>query len=143
MGLVAVAVPWVMAFWMVPAKAPAAAQAADVPAYHRTPPTGPLARTLPPGEFSDPRVQAAYAMAAKIEPVLYQEPCYCHCDQELSHHSLLDCFTGDHASVCATCLMEGVYAYRQTQAGKTPGEIRAGIERGEWKSIDLNSLLPR
>lgn len=114
---------------------------ADVPAYHNQLPKGPLPATLPPSQFSDPRVQAAYAMAAKVKGVLYQQPCYCHCDQEVGHHSLLDCFAGDHASICETCMMEGVYAYQQTEAGKTAGQIRAGIKRGEWKNINLNDLL--
>ncbi|HUX68508.1 MAG TPA: CYCXC family (seleno)protein [Terriglobales bacterium] len=112
-----------------------------VPAHHNRLPRGPLPPTLPPSQFRDPRVQAAYAMAAKVRGVLYQQPCYCHCDQELGHHSLLDCFAGDHASICETCMMEGVYAYRETKAGKTPGQIRAAIERGEWKNVNLNDLL--
>jgi hypothetical protein len=114
----------------------------DVPAYHATPAkVASLPKTLPPTTFTDPRVQAAYAMAAKVRGVLYQEPCYCHCDKEIGHHSLLDCFAGDHASICETCMMEGVYAYQQTKAGKTPGQIRAAIERGEWKNVNLNDLL--
>lgn len=129
-----------------PAKPAASADApvihaVGIPAYHNTLPKGALPETLPPSEFRDPRVQAAYAMASKVRGVLYQQPCYCHCDQELGHHSLLDCFAGDHASVCEACMMEGVYAYQQTKAGKTPGQIRAGIERGEWKNINLNDLL--
>lgn len=113
----------------------------DSPAYHTALPKGPLPPTLNPSQFSDPRVQAAYTMAAKVRGVLYQQPCYCHCDQEIGHHSLLDCFAGDHASICETCMMEGVYAYRQTKAGKTPGQIRAAIKRGEWKNVNLNDLL--
>ena len=112
-----------------------------IPAYHNALPMGTLPPTLPPSQFRDPRVQAAYAMAAQVRSVLYQQPCYCHCDQEIGHHSLLDCFAGDHASICETCMMEGVYAYRQTKAGKTPGQIRAAIERGEWKYVNLNELL--
>ena len=116
--------------------------ASDVPAYHAMPAKiAALPKTLPPTTFTDPRVQAAYAMAAKVRGVLYQEPCYCHCDKEIGHHSLLDCFAGDHASICETCMMEGVYAYQQTKAGKTPGQIRAAIERGEWKNVNLNDLL--
>lgn len=114
---------------------------AGVPSFHARLPKGALAQTLPPTMFSDPRVQAAYAMAAKVRPVLYQQPCYCHCDQEVGHHSLLDCFAGDHASICQTCMMEGVFAYRESKAGKTPVQIRTEIERGQWKSVNLNDLL--
>jgi hypothetical protein len=36
-------------------------------------------------------------------------------------------------------MKEVFYAYRQMQLKKTPAEIRAGIIKGEWKSIDLES----
>lgn len=122
-----------------PAEAPVVHEP-GIPAFHREVAKA-LPETLPPSQFRDPRVQAAYAMAAKVRSVLYQQPCYCHCDQEIGHHSLLDCFAGDHASICETCMQEGVYAYRQTQSGKSPGQIRAGIERGDWKTVNLNELL--
>lgn len=31
----------------------------------------------------------------------------------------------------------GLYAYRLTKEGKTPAEIRAGIARHDYESIDL------
>lgn len=120
---------------------PMPAAQGGTPPYHATAPKGPLPPTLNPRQFSDPRVQAAYAMAAQVEKVLYQQPCYCGCNTEVGHKSLLDCYTGDHASICETCLMEGVFAYRETKKGKTPGQIRAAIERGEWKTVNLNDLL--
>jgi len=119
----------------------AAAAPGKVPPYHASAPKGPLPATLNPRQFADPRVQAAYAMAAQIRGVLYQQPCYCGCDTELGHKSLLDCYVGDHASICETCMMEGVFAYRETKAGKTPTQIRAEIEQGKWKSVNLNDLL--
>lgn len=115
--------------------------AQGVPPYHTALPKTPLPPTLNPHQFTDPRVQAAYAMAAQIRGVLYQQPCYCGCNTEVGHKSLLDCYAGDHASICETCLMEGVFAYRETKQGKTPGQIRAAIERGEWKTVNLNDLL--
>lgn len=121
--------------------APPVVHDGNSPAYHATAPRGPLPNTLPPGQFTDPRVQNAYAMAAKVKRVLYQQPCYCYCDKGFGHHSLLDCYTGSHAAECEVCLMEGIYAYQQTKAGKTPGQIRAAIKRGEWKSVSLNGYL--
>jgi len=119
----------------------AAPAAAKIPPYHKALPKGPLPATLNPRQFADPRVQAAYAMAAQVRGVLYQQPCYCGCDTEVGHKSLLDCYVGDHASICETCMMEGVFAYRETKAGKTPTQIRAEIEQGKWKSVNLNDLL--
>jgi hypothetical protein len=34
-------------------------------------------------------------------------------------------------------MKEAVYAYEQTKKGRTPAQIRAGIERGEWQDVDL------
>ena len=79
----------------------------------------------------------AYRIAAAIPAVLHQQPCYCHCDRALRHNSLHSCFEGAHGATCSTCMKEAVYAYEQTKKGRTPAQIRAGIERGEWQDIDL------
>ncbi len=111
------------------------------PPFHRVVPKMAMPATLDPNQFSDPRIRGAYAMAAQIKAVLYQLPCYCGCDKEAGHTNLLDCYTGTHASICETCMMEGVFAYQQTKAGQNAGQIRAEIERGQWKNINLNDLL--
>jgi hypothetical protein len=117
--------------------APAAAAKDDVPAYHAAPPSGPVADTLDPKQFPDARTQNIYALAAKVKPVLYQQPCYCRCDREVGHTSLLDCFGDMHGSVCDVCKKEAAYTYQQTKLGKPPAEIRAGIMAGKWKQMDL------
>jgi hypothetical protein len=110
-----------------------------VPAYHATPPKGRLAPTLPPRDFPrNPVAQHAYAAAARIKPILYQLPCYCHCDREMGHTSLLSCYQDRHASGCAVCEMEAYYAYQQSRKGKTAREIRAGIIRGDWTRVNLS-----
>jgi hypothetical protein len=91
---------------------------------------------MDPAKFENPVVKNAYALAAKIKKVLYQEPCYCHCDRSQGHGSLLDCFTSTHGSQCNICMGEALYSYEQTRKGKTPAQIRAGIQSGEWQSID-------
>src|ERR1700742_468304 len=108
-----------------------------VPAYHSEVPSGPMPDTLAPDTFSEATVQNAYALAAKIKKVLYQQPCYCYCDRHAGHGSLLDCYTGKHAAECGVCLREGLYAYEQTKKGKTAAQIREGIEKGEWKTVDM------
>ena len=123
-----------------PAAAPMPANS-SVPAYHAHPPAGPLPATQPPSKYRDPRVRTIYALAAKIEPVLYQLPCYCRCDKTLGHRSLLDCYVSDHASVCEVCLMEAAFAYQETRKGKTPAQIRAEIEQGDWHAINVNDYI--
>ncbi len=67
-------------------------------------------------------------------------PCFCRCDKALGHQSLHSCFEGTHGAVCSTCAKEEAYAYKMTKAGKTPAEIRAGIEKKDYESLDLNAL---
>lgn len=110
----------------------------DVPAFHNEAPAGALPATMSPDNFSDPVVQNAYALAAHVKKVLYQEPCYCHCDRSQGHESLLDCFVSKHGAGCETCVREDLYSYEQTRKGKTPAQIRAGIIQGEWQTVDIS-----
>jgi hypothetical protein len=121
--------------------------AADIPAYHAQPPA--KGETLPPlmagdqlsGPFFREKWQVeVYKEAAQIPSVLYQLPCYCRCDRALGHTSLHSCFEGTHGAICSTCAEEGAYAYKMTKQGWTPRQIRAGIERKEYESIDLDAL---
>ncbi len=109
-----------------------------VPAYHMQAPQGELPATMDPGQFTDPFVQNAYAVAAKIKNTLYREPCYCHCDRSQGHTSLLDCFASKHGAGCNVCIGEDLYTYEQSRKGKTAAQIRAGIIQGEWQSVDFS-----
>jgi len=119
--------------------------AEDIPAYNSTPPKQPLAPVLSGSQlagsyFAHPYQVISYKMAAKIPAVLHQLPCYCRCDRSMGHNSLHSCFEGTHGAACSTCMKEGVYAYQQTRLGKTPAQIRLGIERGDWMNIDLEKI---
>jgi hypothetical protein len=117
----------------------------DIPAYH---PSAPLKMSaLPPilagakltgPNFRYPWQVHVYQKAARVGNVLYQLPCYCHCDRSLGHTSLRSCFEGLHGTECDVCAKEGVYAYQQTKLGKTPAQIRAAIEKHAYESIDLD-----
>jgi hypothetical protein len=115
-------------------------QAADesVPAFHNGAPKGQLPATLGPSQFTNVVVQNAYILAARVKKILYQQPCYCHCDRSQGHTSLLDCFAGSHGSGCDVCMREAIYSYEQSHKGKTAAQIRAGIERGEWQQVDMS-----
>ena len=116
------------------------AQSAEesVPAFHSQPPQGQLPETLSPSQFANVVVQNAYILAAHIRKVLYQQPCYCHCDRSQGHTSLLDCFASKHGAGCGVCMREAIYSYEQSNKGKTAAQIRAGIERGEWQQVDMS-----
>ena len=81
----------------------------------------------------------AYELAAKIPKVIYQQPCYCYCDRGMGHTSLHSCFSGTHGAECSTCLKELYYTYSMNKLGKSAREIRAGIIKGDWKTVDLNT----
>lgn len=115
---------------------PQAVAGESVPAFHDQAPEGELPTTMNPDLFKDVVVRSAYAAAAKIKEALYQQPCYCHCDRSQGHKSLLDCFASKHGSVCGTCIYEDFYTFEQLGKGKTAAQIRAGIIKGEWKSVD-------
>ena len=122
------------------------AQTGDIPAFHNTAPArteklAPIwgrAKLLSLG-LNQPVQIRAYELAAKIPKVLWQQPCYCHCDRSMGHTSLRSCFTDDHGARCGTCMAELYYSYEMTKKGKTPAQIRAGIEHGDWQKINLET----
>ena len=118
----------------------------DVPAHHTAPPAkgAKLPPILPAPErwgpsFKYPVQVRAYEVAEKIPHVLYQQPCYCHCDRSVGHTSLHSCFESTHAAHCDACMKEAFYAYGMSGQNKTPAQIRDGIIRGEWEKIDLET----
>jgi len=122
------------------------AQWLDVPAYHSRPPK--KTDKLPPilsgaqltgPSFPRPFQAHTYRLAARIPSLLYQLPCYCHCDRSIGHTSLRSCFESEHAASCAACLKEALYAYKMHKQGKKAAEIRQGVIRGEWEKVELRS----
>lgn len=116
-----------------------------IPAYNAgAPPKGTrLPAILTKADLWGPDAQYAYQthayeLAAKIPIILHQQPCYCYC-QRVGHNSLHSCFENTHGARCSTCLKELYYSYQQSKKGKTAAQIRAGIIRGEYKTIDLQT----
>jgi len=121
------------------------AQGDHVPAYNRSAlKPGEAAPIMPRDQLSGEAFQypyqvRAYELAAKIPDVLNQMPCYCYCER-IGHKSLHTCFESTHGAHCGICMKEVFYAYQQTKLKKTPAQIRAGIIRGDWKAVDLESV---
>jgi Protein of unknown function with PCYCGC motif len=120
--------------------------AKQIPAYHPAPP--PKGEKLPPilpesergaPAFTRDFQDHAYELAAKIPKVIYQLPCYCYCDRSVGHKSLHSCYESAHAAHCSACMKELYFAYTETKRGRTPAQIRAAIEKGDWEKIDLNT----
>ena len=108
------------------------------PAFHSQLAQDALPPTMDPTLFSEPIVYNAYTVAGRVKKVLYQQPCYCHCDRSAGHGSLLDCFVSRHGTGCDICQREAFYTYEQTRKGKTPAQIRQGIMQGDWQSMDIS-----
>lgn len=124
-------------------------QAEQVPAFHSQPPAKGVVlpailteKQLAEQGMTQPVQTAAYKAAAKLPSVMYQLPCYCHCDHGFGHASLHSCFEGTHGANCGVCAGESLYAYKMTKQGWTPKMIRDGIIRGDWKLIDLQHPEP-
>jgi Protein of unknown function with PCYCGC motif len=58
----------------------------------------PLPAVLDPKQFSNPSVVKAYSYAKEIPEIFSQQPCYCNCDSNNGHRSLLDCFATHHGA---------------------------------------------
>jgi hypothetical protein len=114
------------------------AQSGDepTPAFHTQAPQEALPPTMEPSIFQDVQTFNAYLVAGRIKKVLYQQPCYCHCDRSQGHGSLLDCFVSRHGAGCDICQKEDFYAYEQSHKGKTAAQIREGVLRGDWQKVD-------
>jgi hypothetical protein len=137
---------WTLAVFVVTAASYAqwSNPAEDVPAYHSSAPL--KISALPPilhgaqltgSQFRYHWQVRAYELAAQVSSVIYQLPCNCRCDRALGHTSLRSCYETAHSTECDVCSAEGFYAYYKTKAGWTPAQIRAGIARHEYESIDL------
>ena len=118
----------------------------DMPAFHTAPPAKgeKLAPILRPDQVTGAGVQYGYqkhtyALAAKADKALYQQPCYCHCDKGHGHTSLRSCFESVHGAHCGICLKEAVYTYQQSKKGKTAAQIRQGIMNKDYENVDLEA----
>lgn len=118
----------------------------DVPAFHAAPPAA--GTSVPPvlskeqlaqEGLTDPLQVHAYELAAKSSKVIYQQPCFCHCDRSQGHKSLHSCFEGTHGAMCSVCMAEVFYSYQMSKQHKTAAEIRKGIIAGDYKKIDLQN----
>jgi hypothetical protein len=106
-------------------------------AYHHHPPRHPLSPILAPSQFTNNKAAfVAYALAARIPDLLYQEPCMCGCDRQAGHKSLLNCFTTRHGQNCFTCQLEVYFCFEQHQKNSKASDVRKGLIRGDYSTID-------
>jgi hypothetical protein len=80
-----------------------------------------------------PAVEAALSAAQQPQnqAVASKVFCYCGCDREHGHQSLLDCYRTGHIPVCKTCQSEFIRVGQMTSQGATLGQIQSDIDR-QW-----------
>ena len=73
---------------------------APVPSYAKSADAAkPFPKLLPAEHFRGyPVVARAYAIANEIPGVIAQQPCYCWCEANFRHKSLLDCYASEHGA---------------------------------------------
>ncbi|NOZ03495.1 MAG: hypothetical protein GXO92_02680 [FCB group bacterium] len=78
--------------------------------------------TLAPRLFPG-NVARAYEVAREIPEILDKIYCYCECQENIGHKSLLTCFVDRHGSRCGICLNEALIAYDLYKKGDPVEDI--------------------
>jgi hypothetical protein len=88
-----------------------------------------------PNRFkSDPNSYKAYKAAQKYPSVFKATFCYCGCDKDGNHTSLLDCFRDEHGSSCGICKAEAIMIGNMKASGAVVGKITRSIDASFGKS---------
>lgn len=90
----------------------------------------PISATLTqnPDQFTGD-VRKAYLVARDHPELLAQLHCYCGCEQQDGHKSLLDCYRTNHAASCDICVGEAVTAAKLADEGMPVEQIRDALRQ--------------
>lgn len=88
---------------------------------------------LPYSQFSG-KTATAYRYAAETPEVVDRQFCYCYCEKNFGHKTLLTCFTDDHGAKCGICQNEAIRAHELLQQGVSMEEIKKTIDAEFSKS---------
>lgn len=83
--------------------------------------------TLSPAYFTG-KAAAAYTAAREIPEILDSMECYCDCEKNFGHKSLLSCHVDEHSRYCTICMDEAITAHEMYKQGKDVIEIRTAID---------------
>ncbi len=87
------------------------------------------AHVLPASTFgADERLVRAYEAARGSPAVFDGLYCYCQCEQNFGHRSLLTCFESEHGASCDICLDEAAMAADMHGRGASLDAIRHAID---------------
>jgi Protein of unknown function with PCYCGC motif len=97
---------------------------------------------LDPAQFRENKAAfVAYSIAGKIRELLYQEPCYCGCDEAEGHESLLNCFTTKHGELCHACQAEVFCCFEEQKHGSNAAAVREALEKRAFMNLDLEKYV--
>ncbi|HBG45602.1 MAG TPA: hypothetical protein DDW94_01270 [Deltaproteobacteria bacterium] len=83
--------------------------------------------TLPASNFTG-ETAAAYQAAAEVPEVLDGLYCYCDCEKNFGHKSLLSCFVDEHGANCDICIYEAIMAHDLHKKGVDMNGIKKAID---------------
>jgi len=103
----------------------------DAESHHPTPRVDVQSMQMMPAAryAASPGVGEVYEMAAEMPHMMDGMYCYCFCNSNFGHYSLLDCFMDDHGAGCDICMREAILTYEMANRGDSLEEIRAEIDR--------------
>ena len=84
--------------------------------------------TLSPAYFTG-KAAMSYKAAREIPEVIDSLYCYCDCEKNFGHKSLLSCHVDQHSKYCNICMDEAIMAYRMHKQGKSILEIRKAVDK--------------
>ena len=84
--------------------------------------------TLSPNYFLG-KTSKAYRAAKEIPQILDKTYCYCKCQENFGHKSLLTCFVDNHGSKCGVCIDEAVMSYDLHKKGENTDSIVEKVDR--------------
>ncbi|MDH3974255.1 MAG: PCYCGC domain-containing protein [Deltaproteobacteria bacterium] len=83
--------------------------------------------TMSPAYFVG-KTAKAYKAAKEIPQVLDKIYCYCKCQHNFGHKSLLTCFTDKHGAECGICMDEAIMAHDLHKKGYSTEEIVSKVD---------------
>ena len=90
--------------------------------------------TLMPALFTG-KVAQAYQIARQYRDLLDVIYCYCYCEKNLGHKSLLTCYVDRHAANCDICMDQAIYAASLYEKGNDMLQVRKAIDKKFWKPL--------
>jgi len=88
--------------------------------------------TLMPALFTG-KVAMAYQIARENRDLLDTMYCYCYCEKNIGHKSLLSCYADRHAANCDICMDEAIYASKFHKKGFDMVQVREAVDKKFWR----------